>query len=86
MTDRSEPGDAPALIYLEQAEDILHSHVHASLITDEAALLRGCLFALVAIGRHLVDHTPDVHAIPCKAGACPSSIRAECTCRREETP
>ena len=37
--------------YLARAESILTNYSGASLVSDEAYLLRGCLYALVAIAR-----------------------------------
>lgn len=43
---------------LRAAEEVLNAYASlgGGLITDEASLLRGCLYALVAIGRHLYGH------------------------------
>ncbi|NUR38826.1 MAG: hypothetical protein HOV73_01900 [Streptomyces sp.] len=44
---------ASGLSDLEHAEAIADQFERASLVTEEAVLLRGCLLALIAIGRHL---------------------------------
>ena len=55
----SAPNTSLSLGDLRQAEAVLDRFEGSTLITDEAELLRGCLYALVAIGRHLYGHPSD---------------------------
>lgn len=43
------------LEYLAKAESVLIQYQGDRLITDEAYLLRGCLFALVSIARQMYN-------------------------------
>lgn len=54
----SAPRD-PALEYLGKAESVSIEYAGAHPVTDEAELLRGCLYALVAIGRMIYDAGSD---------------------------
>lgn len=44
-----------AVEYLARAQGVLIQYNRAELISDEAELLRGCLFALVSIARQMYD-------------------------------
>jgi hypothetical protein len=48
-----------AFEYLADAEETLLNYSGASMVTDEAVLLRGCLSALVSIARQLYDRGSD---------------------------
>ncbi|MFJ8188076.1 hypothetical protein [Streptomyces sp. NPDC096105] len=48
-----------AFDYLAEAESTLLGFNRVDLMTDEAALLRGCLSALVSIARQMYDAKED---------------------------
>lgn len=47
------------LDYLAEAESVLQGYARERLVTDEAYLLRGCLYALVSIARMIYDAGED---------------------------
>ena len=51
MAGQDQPSDSH--IFLERAEKVLVNYASDSLISDEAELLRACLYALVAIAHQL---------------------------------
>jgi hypothetical protein len=55
----SAPDPELGLGDLRDAEKVLDQYGRERLITDEAYLLRGCLYALVSIARHLYGHPPE---------------------------
>ena len=65
MTDREEAAE-----HLAMAETTLALYQGLELSTDEAALLRGCLSALVAIGRHLTRDPEPAPAVEPEWGPC----------------
>lgn len=48
------------LEYLGKAESVLQDYEGDNLVTDEAYLLRACLYALVSIGRMIYDAGEDL--------------------------
>jgi hypothetical protein len=48
------------LEYLAEAESVLQGYEGTELVTDEAYLLRGCLYALVSIARQVYNAGEDL--------------------------
>ena len=59
MTGPSETDREIGLGDLRTAEAVADRYERASLVSDEAELLRGCLFALTSIARYLYGHPPE---------------------------
>ncbi len=59
FVESSERKSTDTRDYMNAAERIALDYDSASLASDEAELLRGCLYALVAIARIQYGGTPD---------------------------
>lgn len=58
----SERNPDTELDYLARAETVVINYTGASLITDEAELLRGCLYALTSIARQMYNNAAEQEA------------------------